>query len=401
MKKLISILLVLALIGSPALALGLTPVSDKSAADFPDIPVGAWYYKAVDTLIRSGGIDGLPDGSFSPENVMTLAQFIKLITALAVVVPADDSGEWYSPYVTAAENAGILDGLDYTGKLDNSITRYDMALITANTAKSLGETLTALPGAERQISDYTSIPKSNQESVLLTYCAGLITGRTDGRFDGEATLKRCEAAAVAVRLFDKESRAVVSGYDYSKPVPECEAVSDDFFKDTLFLGNSLAEGFRLYSGLGYGTHAASVGMTVYSASSSISASARCKSIYIMLGINEIGNGTDVVAQRYSALIDKIKALNPDIDVYVESVLPVCESMLSAQQKQYHITNSYIDELNGALQKMCAEKLVFYLDIHSAIADGSGTLPASKTWDGVHLTPEAYKIWLTYLKTHVA
>ena len=401
MKKLILACIVFSILSTQVFALGLTTASGKKASDFTDIPAGAWYYDEVDTLIRSGGINGLPDGSFSPERVITLAQFIKLVSALTLSIPAAAGEEWYSAYVSAAETEGLLDGLDQTRKLNLPITRYDMALIMVNTAKFLGENLVPLDGAQRQISDYKSIPENYQKSVILAYCAGLVTGRTNGTFDGEVTLKRCEAAAVVVRLFDKSSRVVVAGYDYSMPVPESKMVSNEFFANSLFLGNSLAEGFRLYSGLKSGMFSTSVGMTVYSAESKISSVAGCSSVYIMLGINEIGYGTSAVTLNYRALIAKIRAINPEIDVYVESVLPVCESMLSTSQKQYHITNSYINELNSALKTMCKDDKVFFIDIHSAIADDVGTLPSYKSWDGVHLTPDVYKIWLEYLKSHVA
>ena len=188
-------------------------------------------------------------------------------------------------------------------------------------------------------------------------------------------------------------------YDYTSPVPETPPIADGDFAGSLFIGNSLGDGFKAFSGLKYGDHQVTVGLTVFSAGSKVSAAAGKDRVYIMLGINEIGRGPEAVCEKYSQLIDDIRAVNPEADIYVQSVLPVYEPKLSSSQKQYHITNSYIVELNEAYQVMCAEKQVYYLDIHSALADESGALPKALTWDGVHLTPEAYGIWLDYLKTH--
>ena len=192
----------------------------------------------------------------------------------------------------------------------------------------------------------------------------------------------------------------VWAYDYSSPVPEMLPVEDEAFQNSLFIGNSLGDGFKAFSGLKYGEHQVTVGLTVFSAGGKVSAAAGKDRVYIMLGVNEIGRGPEAVCQKYSQLIDEVRAVNPEADIYVQSVLPVHEPKLTSAQKQYHITNAYINELNAAYQAMCAEKQVYYLDIHSAFVSESGDLPKALTWDGVHLTVEAYGIWLDYLKNHV-
>lgn len=407
MKKLLSIILALSLLGCSAFAVGLDPVNDKSASDFSDIAPDAWYYAEVDALIKAGGISGMPDGTFEPESGMTLAQFIKLITAVTVgAEPPKGDEAWYIPYLKTAEAAGLVIGIDTKTDINREISRFEMAQIMVNTAESfLNETIEISPDAESQIADFSEVPEELKDAVLKAYSSGLIGGRTDGAFDGTATLQRCEASAVLVRLFDESSRIgakkpVETGvFDYTKPVPDCELVEQAAFENALFLGNSLSDGFRMYSGMNRGTHEVETGMTVFSAGSHIGAAAGKDSVYIMLGINEIGYETAALVEQYEKLIAALRAAAPEARIYVQSVLPVDEARLSPEQKQYHITNAHIAELNEALLAMCGRAEVYYLDIHSALANESGALASDRNWDGVHLTPSAYEIWRDYLLTH--
>jgi len=211
--------------------------------------------------------------------------------------------------------------------------------------------------------------------------------------------KQIEAASSAIAAVGRQPD--IWKYNYAKPVPESPKYTDEVFKNALFIGNSLADGFRAFSGIGQGSHSTAVGMSVYSAAGKLSAAAGKDRVYIMLGINEIGHGADEVAAKYGEILDKLRALAPEAEIYVQSVLPVHEDSLTSAQKSYGISNANILALNRALQDLCAQKQVYYLDIHSALIDENGALPRDHTWDGVHLTPEAYGIWLRYLRNHIA
>ena len=94
-------------------------------------------------------------------------------------------------------------------------------------------------------------------------------------------------------------------------------------------------------------------------------------IYIMLGINEIGYGTSRVAEAYKAMVQKFQQLQPQANIYVQSLLPVCESKTSSADRRNHVTNAYIRELNAALQTVCADCQVYFVNLYEAFADASG------------------------------
>ena len=390
------------------------PQEAQSAADFTDVPAGAWYYSELDLLVSLGGINGMTPTTFCPDDTMTVEQFIKVLAGCTFSEAALDyydtgSGSWSAKYINAAYYIGALEGFDVTpAHLVQPITRYEAAwLLVAFARCRLGETVESPAGVRLLISDYAAIPQTWREAVYAAYAAGLMTGYPDGSFGGDNTLRRCEAVVTIVRLLEPERRGQVQvpelTYDYAMPVPWSDPVEDSWFSDAVFLGNSLCDGFAMYSGLSYGAFLGKTSVTVYNVldASRLSylQSYSYGKIYLMLGVNEIGNGTAAVVQQYDSVIQTIQTLQPNAQIYVQALLPVCEAMLSASQRSYHITNYYINEMNAALGQMCADRQVYFVNLHEAFVDASGGLPASKSWDGVHLNGTPYEEWLYYLKPH--
>ena len=134
---------------------------------------------------------------------------------------------------------------------------------------------------------------------------------------------------------EEDAGEAESGPEAFAPVPQSEAVGDEYFKDAVFIGNSRTQGLRLYSGLKDATWLCGVGLnveTVYTDRFSVNgkelsavdalAELAPGKLYIMLGLNELGwKSTDLFAEKYGGIIDAALAANPDCVVYVQSILP--------------------------------------------------------------------------------
>jgi lysophospholipase L1-like esterase len=203
----------------------------------------------------------------------------------------------------------------------------------------------------------------------------------------------------------------VYNYEYGYEIPEAEAVESDYFSDTCFIGDSRTEGFKLYSGLEtadilaarsiscaniYNTQAVKIGdhfVTILEAL----AEKEYGKIYIMLGINEIGMKTASYYDAFDTLIDRIKNVQPNAQIYIEAIIPVADT--AAETHGAHFNNERIREHNEALRQIAVEKNVFYMDTYSVFADENGALLDGASNDGIHLNPKYCKVWLTYLLTH--
>ena len=204
----------------------LTPETELQetlpSRDFTDVRPEQWFYEDMDLLVRSGGIDGYEDGSFRPDEELTLGEFLKIMTSLLygeqvqrwADYEIDGQSRWYAPYVGCAQAAGLLDGVTYSGaSLDAPADRYTMAGVLVNAAEAMGAPLTDDPEIRAIIGDYEDIPEAYRTSVRMAYTAGILNGMdAAGNFSGESGLRRSEACAAVVRLF-RESERVSRVYE--------------------------------------------------------------------------------------------------------------------------------------------------------------------------------------------
>lgn len=197
-------------------------------------------------------------------------------------------------------------------------------------------------------------------------------------------------------------------------VPESSAVPDSYFDSAVFVGNSRTQGFVLYSGLTNVTAYTDRGLNVDSAATkevvsldgkkvtvleALRRNDTCQSVYMMFGINELGwPREEVFIEKYTALIDAVQENNPDVQIYLESILPVSKEKSDSDK---YINNTRIREFNELIRQMAVEKDVHYLDLYTTMADENGDLPADAASDGVHLKKGYCVKWLEYLRTHVA
>ncbi len=192
-----------------------------------------------------------------------------------------------------------------------------------------------------------------------------------------------------------------------------EKVSDDFFDDAVFFGNSLVNGLELYGQMKGGDFCAATSASVISVTSTLNATLKNGSagtmldkmlekeygkIYILLGINEIGFNTDYFAEIYGDMLQRIKDAQPEAKIYIMSLTPVTKAKSDAGAP---FTMDRIREYNAALYQLAVDYECYYVDLVEALADSSGYLPASDSTDGVHFVVSKYPVWADYLRTHYA
>lgn len=203
----------------------------------------------------------------------------------------------------------------------------------------------------------------------------------------------------------------ISRYTFGTAVPETAEVEDGYFADTVFVGDSRTEGFRLYSGLKTAAILAGRSINVDSIHTEAViadgeggfqtimdalAQSTYRKVYIMLGVNELGYSQDNFIALYDKLIDEIVALQPDALLYIQAIMPV--SKARAENDPYY-NNERIRSFNSAIAELAAAKGAYYIDTYTAFADEEGNLPDDAAVDGVHFQRDYCERWLQYLKTH--
>jgi len=120
-------------------------------------------------------------------------------------------------------------------------------------------------------------------------------------------------------------------------------------------------------------------------------------IFLMIGINDIlqGKKIDETSKNYKLILEKIKSSSPKTQVYIQSVLPVNNRI-----KGVRIDNKDIINLNKKIKELATQSGYEFLDIYSLLSE-SNQLQEKFTVDGIHLTGEAYKEWVDYIKNKVS
>lgn len=204
-------------------------------------------------------------------------------------------------------------------------------------------------------------------------------------------------------------------YDYTTPVAESAAVDDAWFADAVFIGDSRTDGLRLYSGITGVDFLCYKGLTVFEVMKDkpviltsdgkegvlqALAEKEYAKVYLCLGLNELGYNNDQdFADAYAAMVDRVKEIQPEADVYIQTLIPVNAEVCKKSRQPYYVTNEKIAVYNGILETIAAEKEVYRVDVREALSDENGELPADAGFDGVHLYRGGYEIWYEYLKTH--
>ena len=205
----------------------------------------------------------------------------------------------------------------------------------------------------------------------------------------------------------------------SMPETQTAPVDLSYFDNAVFLGDSLTQGLQIYdTGLpnahycayrGVGPSAVVNGTTctrvdgVQEVPLDAMVSYAPESVYILLGTNVLTQDTDYTSflNYYSLMLDRIRNLLPDADIYVQSITPV-RPEVSTDAKHAGMYAERFIRVNNDLAALAVEKGCYFLDLWEVLADENGDLKAEYAQpDGYHLLPAGYTAWVEYLRTHVA
>lgn len=204
-------------------------------------------------------------------------------------------------------------------------------------------------------------------------------------------------------------------HDYTQPVAQSEPVDDAWFADAVLIGDSRTDGLRLYSGIRGVDFLCYKGLTVSDVMSDkpviqmadgkigvlqALAQKQYGKVYLSLGLNELGYNDDpLFRDTYRAVVDKIRELQPDADIYLQMIIPVSTQRCQETNQPAYISNQQVAVYNDMIRAIAAEKRVYLLNVGEIYTDENGELIYELTSDGVHFRKSGYKQWYEYLKAH--
>ena len=178
---------------------------DDVAQPFKDIKFH-WAEDYIDDLRLQGVVQGKMEGIFSPDSALTRAELVKIVLELFdISVPSSVSTEpfsdvstsqWYAVYISAAKDAGIVDGYgNGTFRPNQNINRAEalkILLEAANVALVEGDV------------SFTDVPKTGwfYRYVVFAVKNGVANGYGNGMFGPGNFITRAEFAKMASLVAD-------------------------------------------------------------------------------------------------------------------------------------------------------------------------------------------------------
>lgn len=119
-------------------------------------------------------------------------------------------------------------------------------------------------------------------------------------------------------------------------------------------------------------------------------------IFVMVGVNALRDDTaDTCLEEYAALIDNIKYVMPQAEIYIHSILPISQGYREGLPCSAQTTESF----NSALRELSDQKGVTFIDIYG-LFESDGCLIESLSDDGVHINSAGYDIWAEAIKEYI-
>jgi hypothetical protein len=178
---------------------------EGKAKEFKDIPKTHWAYTYIQELVEKGIVDGKEDGTFSPQEDVTRAQFAKIVKRALNVpsvshsAPFKDVPEWVNDDVNALYEAGIIQGkTKEVFAPEQSITRQQMALVIMRAYEWKKGKLSHVKQAP--FKDRETISEEAQEKIDALYTLGVMSGKNSGNFSPYELSSRAQAAKVLSKL---------------------------------------------------------------------------------------------------------------------------------------------------------------------------------------------------------
>lgn len=194
---------------------------------------------------------------------------------------------------------------------------------------------------------------------------------------------------------------------------EFETVTESYFDDALFIGDSRTVGIKKYTDLGNASFYSETGMSIYNifdkklleptisdekkSLEDVLTENTYGKIYLMVGINELGRGTaDTYFAEYSKVIERIRQLQPEAIIFIEGNMNVTKEK---SDNDPIFNNVNIGIRNAKIAALANQKDIFYIDINEVVTDDEGYLMDEYTFDDVHLKAKYYSIWKEFLLAH--
>ena len=207
---------------------------------------------------------------------------------------------------------------------------------------------------------------------------------------------------------EQESQAQDTVSKEQEDAPKEEIGRQEFFANALFIGDSRTVGLMEYGNIEGATFFASSGMSVFSLNKKtvtipgegkqsfeeILERKQYDTIYLMLGINELGYRFERVEAQYNEILEQIKGAQGEAKIYLCANLHVTKEQ---SERDYIFNNDNINRVNQMIEASADNERTYYLDVNVLFDDEEGNLSTDYSSDSFHVLGRYYTNWVDWIR----
>lgn len=180
-----------------------------------------------------------------------------------------------------------------------------------------------------------------------------------------------------------------------------EDISQEYFKDSVFIGNSMVSSMEIYNILEDTDFFGRVGISISDVETKsadggsvpiideLNQGKEYKKIFFMFGENECAwPSAETFKSLYTKAIKKAMRYQPNAQIYLLSITPVSKNASATSANG--ITKENIEKYNEHIKSVAESAGVGYIDVYTPLVDKDGYLPDSAASDGIHFDKKYYE-----------
>lgn len=174
------------------------------------------------------------------------------------------------------------------------------------------------------------------------------------------------------------------------------SIYKEYFKEDLFIGDSITEELKYYKFLYDNNVFSKIGLNTDTLRKLIpdeDFGIKPKNIYLMMGLNDsvFVKTEEKFKERYLAMLDALQTKFPDAKIYLQVIFPVSKAL--DEKEDARVNNTKINSFNEVIKTIASERGLDYLDFSYLLKENEDYFEP----DGMHLKSKFHKVWLNEVK----
>ena len=174
------------------------------------------------------------------------------------------------------------------------------------------------------------------------------------------------------------------------------SIYKEYFKEDLFIGDSITEELKYYKFLYDNNVFSKIGLNTDTLRKLIpdeDFGIEPKNIYLMMGLNDsvFVKTEEKFKERYLAMLDALQTKFPDTKIYLQAIFPVSKAL--DEKEDARVNNTKINSFNEVIKTIASERGLNYLDFSYLLNENEDYFEP----DGMHLKSKFHKVWLNEVK----